>query len=201
MINQFKMQEGVLSALCGMTAKQFVFRHRVRAVRGVHRLIEEKVPATTFMASGTHKSAGAAALEAGTAFVTALDAIDMGHKTKEELWSPVTNVLSVLNRIPSLPHDFTATATMTRWVKVITELELDQSLDDDQCRQLRFDIDKSYQQLKDHLSSGGGSSSGAFGGAGTGGIARAAVSLGSRDRARLPTTSTHTLSLSLPETC
>jgi ESCRT-I complex subunit VPS28 len=86
--------------------------------------------------------------------VTAMDALDMGHRTKEQLWTTINTVLSVLNRIHSLPSDFNATKTVRRWVETIAALGLDEELNDDQCRQLRFDIDTAYQELKDHLSGG-----------------------------------------------
>jgi hypothetical protein len=93
----------------------------------------------------------AAALEAGVSFVTMQDALQMGQKTKEELWPVVRSIVSVLGRIPSLPADFHGVETLKRWMQTLHDMTLDDELDDDQIRQFRLDIDACYSALQEHL--------------------------------------------------
>lgn len=123
---------------------------RVRAALGVRRLIEERM--LPWMRSDQARDHGtAAALEAGVAFVTMQDALQMGHKTKEELWPLARAIVSVLGRIPALPADFHVVATLKRWMQTLHAMSLDDDLDDDQVRQLRLDVDTCYSALQEFL--------------------------------------------------
>ena len=119
---------------------------------GETRLLVEKVPSTSTMQTGRTADSGIAALTCGAAFVTALDATDMDHASKEELWDPISAVLSTLNDIHTLPHDFPAKGVFHRWVRTIQDMPFDVELDPDQRQQLKFDLQTSYTSLTDFLS-------------------------------------------------
>ncbi len=119
---------------------------------GEQRLLVDKMPSTSSMETGRTAGSNIAALTCGAAFVTALDAADMDHASKEQLWDPISAVLSTINDIYTLPHDFPPKAVFQRWVKTIQDMPFDVELDADQRQQLKFDLQTSYTLLTDFLS-------------------------------------------------
>lgn len=116
------------------------------AILGEKRLIDERRPATMRLTAGD--SVPLATLEAGSKFVTALDAIDLGSRTRDELWPHLNAVLEVLRRIPTLGEDSEPIAKTRVWCNTLASLPLSATLDEDQARNLRFELHVAYESLK-----------------------------------------------------
>jgi ESCRT-I complex subunit VPS28 len=188
LIGQFDLAERQLRASGAIrSVHEFCSEHKIRCVAGIMRL-EAKVPATAETVHGSHSDTQTYSLlmDGGVAFVTALDAIEMNQRTREELWTPIQDVSSLLLRIPSLSDEFEATTKMRAWLQTLRDMGVTDELDEDQVRQLKFDLQTSYDALKAHFNmstrrsgtgSSGHSSGLSSGGAATGGASSGASTL------------------------
>ncbi len=171
LIGQFDLAERQLRASGAIrTVHEFCSEYRVRCVRGMMRL-EAKVPATAETVHGSHSDTQTYSLlmDVGVAFVTALDAIEMNQRTREELWTPIQDISSLLLRIPSLSDDFESTSKMRSWLQTLRDMGVTDELDEDQVRQLKFDLQSSYDALKAHFNMSTRKSASATGGTSSGG--------------------------------
>lgn len=117
---------------------------------GEARLLDHKVPAQ--IGHGEDSSqVQVHTLEAGTAFTTAIDAVEMNRTGKEDLVPVLQDVLTPLTLIPTIPYDFEPIIKIRQWIRLAGEMSFADTLDEDQCRQLRFDLQQGYDQLRTHL--------------------------------------------------
>lgn len=99
----------------------------------------------------------------------ALDRLEMEMIDKEGLFTPLQNILSLLNRMSTLPADFGPVATMQQWVTTVNQMSISAQLTEDQKRQLKLDLSEAQRTLQEFLQrsdsnrvggGGGGPSSG-----------------------------------------
>lgn len=86
-------------------------------------------------------------LETAASFVTCLDMFALGSFTIDEMTPRLTEVLTGLNSIASLPPTFEGKVKLREWLSRLRAMPASGSLSADDSRQLQFDVTNAYQAL------------------------------------------------------
>ena len=63
-----------------------------------------------------------------------------------------SDLMGALTRVSSLPPDFEALVKLRLWLQKLNELRAYEELKEEEARQLKFDLESSYQAFMKHLS-------------------------------------------------
>lgn len=92
-------------------------------------------------------------MEATAAFITILDLIALDRRSTAELQPELTGLLRHMNKIPTLPPDFSGKAKIKTWLATFSGMTADEALDDTQAQQLQFDLTSEFDSFKDTVES------------------------------------------------
>lgn len=151
LISQFKASESALrrdGTISG--AEEFMRDYRMDCPRAKERLLRCGVPATVL-----HKSAGSASDGAETAvrvaecvqhFITAMDALKLEQRAVDEVQPLVSDLMNSLTRVPNARVD-AAQDKLGNWLVILNGMRAADEIDEDQARQLLFDLDAAYSDF------------------------------------------------------
>ena len=89
--------------------------------------------------------------ETTQSFITAMDAIKLGQKAKDELAPVVSEIVLCLNRVPGLPSSFSGKSQLKHWSDTLGLMKAHEELSEDDARQMLYDIEQSYSSFHDFL--------------------------------------------------
>lgn len=113
------------------------------------------VPATVVHAGG-RDDRGQTVIVAETvqAFITTMDALRLGQRAVDEIQPLISDLTGSLVRIPSMPADFEGVLKMRLWLQKLHELRAHDELEEQDSRQLLFDLDSAYSAFHKFLQAG-----------------------------------------------
>mmetsp|Transcript_1917 Transcript_1917/g.5296 ORF Transcript_1917/g.5296 Transcript_1917/m.5296 type:complete len:216 (-) Transcript_1917:1046-1693(-) len=150
LIAQFRtlMSHGILGD--DFVLDEFLKEYDLHCPSAVHRLVEKGIPATIeHDVSSTTMDASASnqvlmVAQATQGFITAMDALKLNMVAVDEVQPQLHDLLETLGKIKELPADFEGKEKLKSWLAIINRMKAADELDEDQARQLTFDLESSY---------------------------------------------------------
>mmetsp|Transcript_9913 Transcript_9913/g.28148 ORF Transcript_9913/g.28148 Transcript_9913/m.28148 type:complete len:219 (-) Transcript_9913:108-764(-) len=158
LIGQFKTSEKALQSAGAITStKDFIYEYQLDVPRAVERLVESGVPATTIYHTTAEAGGGAAIAETTQTIITAMDALKLEQRAVDDIHPLISDVMGSITKVPDLPKDFTGLAKTQEWLVTLNQMRAADEIDEDQARQLIFDLELVYTSFVDWLKKKGGS--------------------------------------------
>lgn len=79
-------------------------------------------------------------------FITLLDAIRIGLVTKDTLHPLLVEIIQAVNKVTD--KDFESKGKIVQWLITLNQMRASETLDDDQARELQFDMEGAYHGFK-----------------------------------------------------
>ncbi|SCU91703.1 LAMI_0E06920g1_1 [Lachancea mirantina] len=135
--------------------EQFRAKYQISASNAITRL-ERGMPVTvehaiqtknssTALSSNGKNISGKAVAEATGNFITVMDALKLNYRTKEKLHPLMSELLLSINRAGS--QDFEYRKKLVEWTVKINKMNISQSLEDSDARELLFDLEAAYKNF------------------------------------------------------
>lgn len=85
-----------------------------------------------------------------------MDALKLELRAVDEIHPLLSELMSCINRVPSLSKDYEGTIKLNVWLVKLNAMRAIESINEDDARQLIFDLESSYSAFHKHLISQGG---------------------------------------------
>ena len=79
-------------------------------------------------------------------FITLLDAIRIGLVEKDTLHPLLVEIIQAVNQVTD--KDFESKGKIVQWLITLNQMRASEKLDDDQARELQFDMESAYHGFK-----------------------------------------------------
>lgn len=86
-------------------------------------------------------------------FITCMNSMEMGLKSKDELYPYVLDLSENLRSLSVLPSDYEGRIKVDKWLNILKGMEVSDEISDAQVREMRFDLDSSLQSFNKALES------------------------------------------------
>ncbi|KAI8323403.1 putative vacuolar protein sorting-associated protein VPS28, partial [Martensiomyces pterosporus] len=133
--------------------RQFAHTYKLSCAAALHRL-EVGVPSTieheTVDISGNNVKHVAKTVQE---FITVLDALSLGMAAVDKLHPLLADLLQSLNSVSFLPADYKWKANLRDWLIALNKMKASDELDEDQKRQLTFEVEQAYADFHKSLDS------------------------------------------------
>jgi len=77
-------------------------------------------------------------------FITAMDSLKLNLVSVDAIHPLLNDVMESLNKNPSLPADFEGKVKLKNWLTILNKMKASDELNEEQVRQLLFDLESSY---------------------------------------------------------
>lgn len=158
LLTHFKSTESAL-VTSGIikSAEEFYRDYNMDCPRAFDRLMKSGVSAVKLLGGGIGSSSqepdSVVVAETVQAFITAIDALALENFAIDTIQPLLTDLISSLTRVSSLPPDFEALVKVRLWLQKLNEMRAYEELKEEEARQLKFDLESTYQAFMKHLSS------------------------------------------------
>lgn len=88
------------------------------------------------------------------AFITAMDALRLGQRAVDEIQPLVKDVAGSLVKVPNIPSEFEGMQKMRLWLQKLHDMRAHDEIEEQESRQLIFDMESSYNAFHAFLKSG-----------------------------------------------
>ncbi|KAI9769887.1 MAG: Vacuolar protein-sorting-associated protein 28 [Candelina submexicana] len=96
-----------------------------------------------------HGAAGSLILAATENFITFLDALKLNMVSKDSLHPLLSDIIQSVNKVTD--RDFENRGKIVQWLITLNQMRANQELEEDQARDLAFDIEQAYHGFKETL--------------------------------------------------
>lgn len=152
LIGQFKVSERALIASNTITStKDFLKQYQVDCPRAEERLLGSGVPATTFYQVSSSHGGGVAIAETTQTLITAMDALKLDQRAVDDIHPLLSDIMSSITKVPDLPSSFSGLDKLREWLSTLNGMRAADEIDEDQARQLIFDLENIYSSFVDWL--------------------------------------------------
>lgn len=111
----------------------------------VNRLIVSGIPATVeHKGSSSDSGTAVAVAECVQHFITAMDSLKLNMVAVDQVHPLLSDLLAALSRLPQLPPDFEGKVKARDWITRLNKMGAADELNEQQSRQLLFDLESSY---------------------------------------------------------
>jgi ESCRT-I complex subunit VPS28 len=150
LISQFDIAKGMVVS-DGYALAQFLSEFQIQCKAAMDRF-SIGVPATVERGgSGESRNTAKNVAEATQYYITALDALKLEMAAVDQIQPLIKDLMAALNKIPSLPGDFEGKTKCRQWLATLNAMSAADELDDNQVRQLAFDLESSYNAFHQAL--------------------------------------------------
>ena len=80
-------------------------------------------------------------------FITCMNKLELGLKSKDELYPDCLDLSENLSSLSVLPSDFAGRIKVDKWLNILKGMEVSDEISDAQLREMQFDLDSSYQSF------------------------------------------------------
>ncbi|MCO5568472.1 hypothetical protein L7F22_022171 [Adiantum nelumboides] len=126
--------------------ERFMNTYKMDCPAALNRLLVSGVPATVEHkgASSSESGSAVAVAECVQHYITAMDSLKLNMVAVDQVHPLLLDLLSSLNRVPLLPADFEGKVKTRDWISKLNKMGASDELNEQQSRQLLFDLDSSY---------------------------------------------------------
>ena len=140
LIAQFKTLKQILN----IDVEEFMKEYKIDCPAASYRLIKIGVPATVEHGSTSSDSSRVVA-ETVQHFITAMDAIKIDQRSVDQLQPWISALIDSLGKCRI--KDFEEKQKIKEWLIIFNSMKASDELDDDQLRQLAFDLENAYNSF------------------------------------------------------
>jgi len=80
-------------------------------------------------------------------FITIMDKLRLEIRAMDEIHPDLRELVETMNRLSILPADFEGKAKVNQWLKTLGGMKASDELEDDQVRQMLFDLESAYNSF------------------------------------------------------
>lgn len=126
--------------------ERFMSQYKMDCPAALNRLLVSGVPATVEHkgASSSESGSAVAVAECVQHYITAMDSLKLNMVAVDQVHPLLLDLLSALNRVPLLPADFEGKVKARDWITKLNKMSASDELNEQQSRQLLFDLDSTY---------------------------------------------------------
>ncbi|KAJ0402596.1 hypothetical protein ATCC90586_003442 [Pythium insidiosum] len=148
LISQFKTAETALR-LGGFLGdiEAFISQYRLDCPRALERLVRIGVPATVVHNSTNRKADSVNVAQTVQNFITLMDVLKLNIRAVDEIQPLLCEMMTSLTQVSGLPADFQGRDKMEGWLRTLNTMRASDEIDDDQARQLSFDLERAYSSF------------------------------------------------------
>ena len=145
LVAQFRASEAALTGDGTIASTEAFFQQwRVDCPRARDRLLRVGAPATHLQKGDAVDAARVA--ECVQHFITAMDALKLDQRAVDEVQPLVADLAAGLGRVPHVPCA-AGKAALAQWLVQLNAMRASAEIDDEQARQLSFDLDCAYSEF------------------------------------------------------
>lgn len=134
------------------SAEDFIREYNIDCPRAVERLLKAGVPATVIHPSTTSRAENVTIAQTVQAFITAMDALKLNQRAIDEIQPLISDLLTLLRKVNGMKADFEGIVKMMSWMLKFSGMRAVDEIQEDDARQLIFDLDSSYSAFHRYLS-------------------------------------------------
>ncbi|TYZ57327.1 hypothetical protein PybrP1_002919 [[Pythium] brassicae (nom. inval.)] len=148
LISQYKTAENALRLGGHLpNIEAFLAQYRLDCPRALERLVRIGVPATVVHNTTSRKTDSVNVAQTVQSFITVMDVLKLNIRAVDEIQPLVSEMMASLTQVSGLPPDFDGRAKIEGWLRTLNGLRASDELDDDQARQLSFDLERAYSSF------------------------------------------------------
>eukprot|EP00164_Ancoracysta_twista_P000071 GFYU01000096.1.p1 GENE.GFYU01000096.1~~GFYU01000096.1.p1 ORF type:complete len:279 (+),score=51.70 GFYU01000096.1:142-978(+) len=132
--------------------QQFLHEYQVSCPAARNR-IEVGVPATIEFGRQSSSSQTQHVAETVQHFITAMDALKLDLRAVDQLSPHLQDLMESMHKVDSLPPNFEGKEKILSWISKLNKMKASDELEDEQVRQLLFDLESSYNAFHRSLGS------------------------------------------------
>lgn len=152
MISQYKTTEAALRAEQHVSdVEAFIAHYRLDCPRAVERLVRIGVPATVVHNTTTKNADSVNVAQTVQYFITAMDSLKLNVRAVDEIQPQLSDLMASLTQISGLPPSFDGRLKIEHWLRSLNSMRASDELDEDQARQLSFELEQSYTSFMSFL--------------------------------------------------
>lgn len=80
-----------------------------------------------------------------------MDSLKLGQRAVDDIQPHLADTVAALVKVTSLPADFEGLEKLRLWLKKLNAMRAHEEIDEDESRQLLFDIEAAYGAFCNHL--------------------------------------------------
>jgi len=149
LIAQYKVLYGSMKDMVP-SIEGFMQQYHMQCPMAYNRLVKVGLPATIeHRKRATDDSSGGARAVAEVVqnFITAMDSLKLNLVAVDQMCPVLSDLISSLSKIPSLPPDFTPKEKAKTWYSRLYQRPANYELNDEEVRQMLFDLESSYNEF------------------------------------------------------
>uniref|UniRef100_H3G8M6 Vacuolar protein sorting-associated protein 28 homolog n=1 Tax=Phytophthora ramorum TaxID=164328 RepID=H3G8M6_PHYRM len=148
LISQYKTAETALR-LGGFidSVESFVSEYRLDCPRALERLVRIGVPATVVHNTTNRKTDSVNVAQTVQNFITLMDVLKLNIRAVDEIQPLLSEMMSSLTMVSGLPPDFAGRDKIEGWLRTMNAMRASEELDEEQTRQLSFDLERAYSSF------------------------------------------------------
>lgn len=134
----------------GMLSSIFYINNKLKLYKSCF-IVAIGVPATVMHPTSDTRADTVIVAETVQAFITTMDALELGQRAVDEIHPQFSDLVAALARVRTLPADFEGLEKMKNWLQRLNAMRAADNIDDNDARQLLFDIQSTYAAFHKHL--------------------------------------------------
>ena len=127
--------------------ERFMKEYKLDCPAATNRLLKVSVPATVEHGGKDSSGESGAKQIAQTTqyFITLMDSVKLGLVAKDQLAPMILDLMDSLNKLQI--KEFEGKSKIRDWIVTFNQMKAHENLDDDQARQLYYDVEQAYNQF------------------------------------------------------
>lgn len=155
LIAQFKTAMNLLGD--SFSIQKFMSDYKMSFPAATRRLVHIGVPATIEHSTGSNNesSSGSSAkhvAEAVQLFITLMDSLKLNMRAVDQIHPLLSDLMVALNQVSLLPADYDGKGKVREWLIVLNKMRAADELDEEQTRQILFDLENAHNAFYRSLS-------------------------------------------------
>ncbi|XP_048763511.1 vacuolar protein sorting-associated protein 28 homolog isoform X1 [Ostrea edulis] len=134
------------------TVEQFMKKYRLDCSAALERIKEDRP--ITIKDGISQGNTSKAIADIVSLFITVMDTLRLEIRAMDKIQPDLKELMETMSRLSILPKDFEGTQKVKKWLDIFDEMSASEELDDNQVRQILFDLDSAYNAfnriLHDH---------------------------------------------------
>ncbi|OAE22008.1 hypothetical protein AXG93_4804s1130 [Marchantia polymorpha subsp. ruderalis] len=132
--------------------ERFMEAYKMDCPAAANRLIISGIPATVEHKSASSDSGTAVAVaECVQHYITAMDSLKLNMVAVDQVHPLLSDLVASLSRVPQLSPDFEGKVKGREWITILNKMGAADELNEQQARQLLFDLESSYNAFINSL--------------------------------------------------
>ena len=145
LLHQYDLCSQSIPNFIGLDA--FINQYGLEHCQSARTLIAKK--ASNYKGEELDRNLAQRVFDITTKFMQPMDMLSLNITSVDEILPPLRDVHQALLNYPQLPSDYTGLANVGKWVEKLGAMKASESLDEDEARQLRFELEGAMQRFND----------------------------------------------------